>query len=124
MSNQIVWVDIPVHDLDRAIKFYSAVLDARLTKEGGDKLTFGLLPHSGTHVGGCLYVPDNDNAPSQTGPLIYLNATGRLKQAAEAVVTHGGQVIQPLHPIGQHGFRVIALDPEGNRIALHAPTDQ
>jgi hypothetical protein len=28
MSNRIVWVDIPVIDLDRAIGFYSAVLGA------------------------------------------------------------------------------------------------
>ena len=26
MANQIVWCDIPVLDLDRAVKFYSAVL--------------------------------------------------------------------------------------------------
>ena len=26
MSHSFVWVDIPVRDLDRAIKFYSAVL--------------------------------------------------------------------------------------------------
>ena len=26
MANQVVWVDIPVKDLDRAIKFYSAVI--------------------------------------------------------------------------------------------------
>jgi len=124
MDNQVVWVDIPVRDLDRAIRFYSAVLDAAVTRQGGDNFVFGLLPHSDTHVGGCLYVPDQDNAPSQTGMLIYLNATGRLKQASEAVVSQGGQVIQPLHPIGTHGFRVIAMDTEGNRFALHAPTDQ
>ncbi len=124
MSDQVVWVDIPVRDLERAIRFYSAVLGATVTRQGGDKLTFGLLPHSDTHVGGCLYVADKDNAPSQTGPLIYLNAAGRLKQASEAVVSQGGQIIQPLHPIGSYGFRVIALDTEGNRIALHAPTDR
>ena len=29
MANQLVWVDIPVEDLDRAIGFYSLVLGAR-----------------------------------------------------------------------------------------------
>lgn len=124
MSNQIVWVDIPVRDLDRAMRFYSAVLGAPVTRQGGDKLVFGLFPHSDTHVGGCLYVPDQDNEPSSNGPLVYLNAAGRLKQAAAAAVAEGGREIQPLHPIGPHGFRVILIDTEGNRIALHAPTDQ
>ena len=122
MSNRIVWIDIPVIDLERAITFYSAVIGSPVTKEGGPGFVFGLLPHAGTDVGGCLYLPDADNAPSKVGPLVYLNAEGRLPQAVEAVTAHGGQVLHAVHPIGPHGFRAIVLDSEGNRIALHAPT--
>jgi predicted enzyme related to lactoylglutathione lyase len=121
MSNRVVWVDIPVLDLDRAIAFYSAVLGNAVTKEGGPGFVFGLLPHSGSDVGGCLYSPGEDNTPSKVGPLIYLNAEGRLAQAVRAVPAQGGQVLQAVHPIGPHGFRAIVLDSEGNRVALHAP---
>jgi predicted enzyme related to lactoylglutathione lyase len=121
MSHRIVWVDIPVIDLDRAIQFYSAVIGQAVEKEGGPGFSFGLLPHSGGDVGGCLYLPGADNAPSQVGPRIYLNAEGRLNQAVEAVTVHGGQVLQPIHEIGPHGFCAVVLDSEGNRIALHAP---
>ena len=122
MSHRIVWVDIPVTNLERAIRFYSAVIGAPITKEGGPGFAFGLLPHAGGEVGGCLYLPEADNAPSQAGPLIYLNAEGRLHPAIEAVTAHGGQVLKALHEIGPHGFCAIVLDSEGNRIALHAPT--
>jgi len=122
MSNRIVWVDIPVVDVDRAIRFYSAVIGQPVAKEGGPGFTFGLLPHSGGDVGGCLYVPDADNAPSTVGPLIYLNAEGRLHQAVEAVTAHGGQVLKAIYEMGPHGFGAIILDSEGNRVALHAPT--
>jgi len=122
MSNRIVWVDIPVSDLDRAIRFYAAVIGEQITKEGGPGFTFGLLPHSDGDVGGCLYLPGADNTPSKVGPLVYLNAEGRLNQAIEAVIATGGQVLQPIHEIGPHGFRAIVLDSEGNRIAIHAPT--
>jgi len=122
MSNRIVWVDIPVSDLDRAIRFYSGVLGMQVTKEGGPGFAFGLLPHSGEDVGGCLYLPESDNAPSRVGPLIYLNAEGRLRPAVEAVTANGGQVLQAIHEIGPHGFCAIVLDSEGNRIAIHAPT--
>lgn len=122
MSNRLVWVDIPVSNLDRAIQFYSAVIGAEVAKEGGPGFAFGLLPHSGSDVGGCLYLPEGDNAPSKVGPLIYLNAEGRLKQAIEAVPAHGGHILKALHEIGPHGFCAIVLDSEGNRIALHAPT--
>ena len=121
MSNRVVWVDIPVLDLDRAIAFYSAVLGSPVTKEGGPGFVFGLLPHTGNDVGGCLYSPGDDNAPSKVGPLIYLNAEGRLEQAVRAVAAQGGQVLQAVHPIGPHGLRAIVLDSEGNRVALHAP---
>lgn len=122
MSHRIVWVDIPVSNLDRAIPFYSAVIGAPVTKEGGPGFSFGLLPHTEGDVGGCLYLPEAENAPSLVGPLIYLNAEGRLHQAVEAATAHGGQVLQPVHPIGPHGFRAVIVDSEGNRIALHAPT--
>ncbi len=121
MRNQIVWVDIPVSNLDRAIAFYSAVLGAEVTKEGGPGFVFGLLPHAGNDVGGCLYTPTDDNAPSARGPLMYLNAEGRLADAVAAVTQHGGQVLQQVQAIGAYGHRAIVLDSEGNRLALHAP---
>lgn len=121
MSHRIVWVDIPVSDLDRAIAFYSAVLGSTVSKEGGPGFVFGLLPHAGEEVAGCLVLPGAENAPSRTGPLVYLNVEGRMAAAEQAVAAHGGQVLQPAHAIGPHGFRAIVLDSEGNRVALHAP---
>ena len=120
MANQVVWCDIPVRDLDRAIRFYSAVLGCAVSKQefpGG--LALGVLPHEGQDVGGCL-VCDPESSPSDKGPLLYLNAQGRLDEAIAAVVPHGGEILQPRHPIGPHGFRAVFLDCEGNRLALHS----
>jgi predicted enzyme related to lactoylglutathione lyase len=119
MANQCVWFDIPVLDLDRAIKFYSAMLGTPVKKEQFPGMTFGLLPHQGEEVGGCLCVMENVK-PSAQGPLLYLNAEGRLDQALAATQSNGGKVLQPKHQIGPYGFRAIILDSEGNRIALHS----
>jgi|SRR5215813_1652964 len=119
MANQIVWVDIPVKDLDRAIKFYSAVLGAQVHKEEIPGAPIGVLPHSEGDVGGCLVQHSGDES-SVKGPLLYLNANGRLDQAVAAVAANGGKVLEPKHSIGPHGYRAIVLDSEGNRVALHS----
>ena len=73
MANQIVWVDIPVLDLDRAVRFYSAVLGSPVQKQEHPGMTIGLLPGSDPDVSGCLFTKD-DERPSDRGLLIYLNA--------------------------------------------------
>jgi predicted enzyme related to lactoylglutathione lyase len=119
MANQIVWADIPVKDLDRAIRFYSAVLGAPVKKEEAPGMSMGILAHQDGEVGGCLFKSETDE-PSTKGPLLYLNANGRLDQAIAAVEAGGGKILQPKHPIGPYGHRAIVLDSEGNRIALHS----
>jgi predicted enzyme related to lactoylglutathione lyase/uncharacterized protein YndB with AHSA1/START domain len=122
-GNQLVWCDIPVKDLDRAIRFYSTVLGAPVKKQQHEGMTFAMLPHAEEHgVSGCLTTGSEGNKaePSQHGPLIYLNCQGRLDQALQAVERTGGKVLQPKHQIGPYGFRAVILDSEGNRLALHS----
>ena len=119
MANQVVWVDIPCLDLDRAIRFYSAVLGCTVKKDEFPRFAIGVLPHEGKEVGGCLFVKP-DAPPSDRGPLLYMNCDGRLDDAIAAVVPQGGQVLQERHPIGPYGHRAIILDSEGNRLALHS----
>jgi predicted enzyme related to lactoylglutathione lyase len=116
-ANAIVWCDIPVKDLDRAVKFYTDLLGKKVTKEAFGEMKIGLLPHEGESAGGCLILNEK---PSADGPMIYLNCDQRLDPAIASVEKNGGRVLQPKHQIGPHGFRAIVLDSEGNRIALHS----
>lgn len=120
MASGLVWVDIPVANLDRAVQFYSAVLGAEVKKQDHPGMVLGILPHDGEEgAGGCLFVTDKIK-PSQDGPLIYLSVEGRLPEAESAVKANGGKVLQSRHPIDPFGWRVVAVDSEGNRIALHS----
>ena len=122
MAGNIVWCDIPVTDINRAVKFYSKVLGVKIHQEEIEPgYSIGVLPHEGTNIGGCLYVSDQVK-PSPNGPLIYLNVSGRLSEAEKIVPEAGGKVLEPQHSIGPHGFRSLVLDSEGNRIALHSET--
>lgn len=119
MANQVVWVDIPVVDFDRAVDFYSAVLGQPVQKQEYPGMSIGLLPCADSDVSGCLFTKEGEQ-PCAKGPLIYLNVNGRLDDALATVVPNGGKVLQPKHPIGPHGFRAVILDSEGNRLALHS----
>jgi uncharacterized protein len=122
-ADTLCWTDIPVTNLDRAVKFYSAVLgkEVRKLSEGG--MEYGLLPHDEQNASGCLCVRGDsggvDNTPSANGPLIYLSVEGRLEEAVEAARANGGKVLRARQQIGEHGYRAVVIDSEGNRIALH-----
>ena len=64
MANQIVWCDIPVLDLDRAVRFYSAVLGQAVKKQDFSGMTIGLLPHNDGEVGACLFISEEEK-PSE-----------------------------------------------------------
>jgi predicted enzyme related to lactoylglutathione lyase len=119
MANQIVWCDIPVLDVERAIKFYSAVLGAPVKREQFPGIMMGVLPHNDGEVGACL-VQGEEEKPSDQGPTIYLNANGRLDAALAAVESNGGKVLKPKQAIGPYGFKAVIIDSEGNRVALHS----
>ncbi len=118
-QNTVVWIDVPVSDLDRACRFYSAILGGEVKKQTAGPMEFGLFPHFESNVSGCLVKVD-DNKPSQQGPLVYFNVDGRLDDAIAKARDGGGKVLKEKHEIGPHGFRAIILDSEGNRVALHS----
>ncbi len=123
-ADTLCWTDIPVANLDRAIKFYSAVLGQEVSKMAEGGFEYGLLPHKEQNASGCLCVSGdsmgNKNQPSQTGPLIYLSVEGRLDDAVKATRANGGKVLEEKQQIGPHGVRAVIIDSEGNRVALHS----
>jgi len=120
-QNRVVWFDIPVADLERAAAFYRGVLGITVHVEKTPGFSLGVLEHDQGN-GGCL-VPKQGEISSSAGVLVYLNANGRLREAVRQVEALGGKVVEPVHPLGPHGFRAIVIDSEGNRVALHAATD-
>lgn len=122
MKPNIVWFDIPALDLDRAIRFYSAVLGVTVKKEEIEGMDLAMLPTADGGQMGCLCVV-KDFKPSADGIMIYFGVNGRLKEAVAAVRANGGTVQTDIHSIGPYGYRSEVLDSEGNCIALHSETE-
>jgi uncharacterized protein len=115
--NRAVWFDIAVSDLERAAAFYRTVLNVPLHLEQSQGPAFYVFEHGGGNSG-CLV---STEAPIQPGSvLLYLNVDGRIRDALVQAQRRGGTIVDPIRPIGAHGFRAVILDCEGNRVALHS----
>ena len=116
------WFEIPVRDLDRAQRFYEAVLARPLRREPmGPDMTLAIFPSDETAAGGCLMASPQSAAPSMQGTLVYLDASPKLDDAVARVSAAGGRVTLPRVnlPDGMGSF-VHIEDSEGNRVGLHA----
>jgi uncharacterized protein len=119
LYNPVVYFEIPVTDIDRGIKFYSAVFNFVFEKDTIDKNEMALFPFKEESLGisGALAKGDIYK-PTKNGTLIYFN-TESIDQALLLVIKNGGKVLYPKTSIGDKGFVAEFEDSEGNRIALH-----
>jgi len=61
------------------------------------------------------------STPSDSGPLIYLNAGKDLNQILNRIEPAGGRIIMPKTMINEEsGYFAIFIDSEGNKLALHS----
>lgn len=122
--NVVGWIEIPVRDMDRAIKFYEAVLGYKLEKAKVGPLDMAWFPWIPDTIGsGCSLVYHEEfYKPSENGVLIYLTAfSGDAADELSRVEPAGGKVLFLKKQISEeHGFMAVFLDSEGNRIALHS----
>lgn len=117
----IDWFEIPVHDMDRAARFYEALLATEIRRETIAGSSLGVIKYHADAVGGCLIQGDNLPAPSLDGALIYLNAGPSLDAALARAEALGARVITPKVVLpGDMGCFAHITDTEGNRVGLHA----
>ena len=129
-ENTVVWADIPVTDLDRAMKFYGAVLQHEFQKvEGMDGIALPAPPpgFDPSTVQGPAPVSIDlamvpDHKPSMDGCTIYLNSNGDPEGMLERAKAAGGEILMPVTDMGEMvGFTGFFKDSEGNRIGVHKP---
>ena len=122
--NAIGWFEIPVFDMERAIKFYQSVFGVELTLTKMGPLDIAFFPHTEGSIGcsGSLVFNKEYYKPSSEGVIIYFNSqTGDLNDELDLIEKAGGTVLQPKTLIAEEiGHMAIFLDSEGNRIAIHS----
>ena len=123
MSNAITWFEIPVTDLERAMRFY-----AEVTQRSLQRMDFGVpgeedaVFESGGpgEVSGAL-LRSAGAKPSTEGTRVYLNVGSDLDACLARAASAGGTVSKgkTALPPGM-GFFAHIIDLDGNRVGVHA----
>lgn len=120
MAIQVVWVEVPVKDIDRAAQFYRAVFDISYEIVDDGVRRTATLTNADVGSGFSLN-QTKDFEPSDKGPLAYLDAGDDLNAILPKVEPAGGKVIAPKTSMGAAGNYALIQDTEGNVLALYSP---
>ncbi|MES2764896.1 MAG: VOC family protein [Bacteroidota bacterium] len=116
--NAINWFEIPAADFNRAVKFYSEILQADLSVNKMGNLDMGFFAGGG--VSGAV-VAGEGYKPSADGTMVYLNCGNDLTDVLNRIEPAGGKVIMPKTEITpEYGHCAVFIDSEGNKMALHS----
>jgi predicted enzyme related to lactoylglutathione lyase len=119
-SHPVTWFEIYVQDMDRARKFYEAVLQGTFQRLNTGDLEYWGFPPVTTGMGtsgGLVKVPGVASGGNST--LVYFECEDCAVEGAR-VAAAGGQLQREKMSIGEYGFVVLALDTEGNLFGLHS----
>jgi len=124
MKNNVVgWFEIPVTDMERAVRFYEQVFGFKLSRHQIGSLEMAWFPMIEGALGatGSL-VKSEFHTPSDKGVRVYFTAhSGDVAIEAGRVKAAGGEVLLPKTLIKDDiGYMAVIRDSEGNHIALHS----
>jgi hypothetical protein len=121
--NTFAWIEIPVSDMDRAVKFYETVLDVKLHLVDFGGIQMAWFPNAeDTEAPGATgsLVKQESYIPSKEGTLVYIHSEN-VQVELDRVEAAGGEIYQPKTQISpEHGYMGVFIDTEGNRVALHS----
>lgn len=124
-TNVLTWFEIPVTHVQRAKAFYEFILEIEMVygSDGNDEAVFfpydpKVIQATSGRVTGVLSKKDG-NSPSETGTLVYINASPNIQAVLDRVEIAGGTIITQKIKIPA-GFIAIIKDSEGNKIGLHS----
>jgi predicted enzyme related to lactoylglutathione lyase len=108
------WADLATTDVAAANAFYAAVLGWEIADTGEEFGHYGIASRGGLATAGVGPIMGGDQPPAWT---TYL-ATEDADKTAEAIATHGGQVIAAPMAVGSMGRMAVAIDPTGAPFGL------
>lgn len=118
---KVVWVELPVKDIERALKFYAAVFEFEpqdIATDDVRRVSTMVNTEAGGGVGLSLTQTKNFD-PGTKGPLVYLNTDG-MEPYLERIRAAGGKIVEGKTSMGGFGYYALFEDTEGNLLSLYA----
>jgi uncharacterized protein len=114
------YFEIPVRDLDRAMRFYGEVFQIELERACVDGHAAAYFPptEDSNRISGAL-MQGESYEPGRSGARVYFKSEDLDAHLSRAQAA-GGRVLYPKKSIGELGWVAEIEDCEGNCIALHA----
>jgi predicted enzyme related to lactoylglutathione lyase len=124
--NAITWFEIPTTDFERAVSFYETIFAVSLHRQTFNDEPNAIFPYTQESGVGGAVVHSPYSQPGTSGPVVYINAQSdtNLGQILGRVESAGGKIVMPKTDIGPVGVIAMVIDPEGNRVGLHAQHPQ
>lgn len=120
----ITWTEIPVKDMERAMKFYGAIFNCQL-EINIPQPQMSFLPYDAEKPGSSaalVYMPEFYNPAGEHGVMVYFECEN-IDHVLPLVEANGGIVLIPTRKISdEHGSMAVFTDSEGNRMAFHQNT--
>ena len=120
--NAVVWFDIYVDDMARAVRFYEEVLGQKLeplNDPTGESQMMAFSADMENYGAAGALVKSEYGKPCPGGTQVYFSVEDCAIQQ-ERLVEAGGILIRPKFSIGEFGFIVIGQDSEGNIIGFNS----
>lgn len=125
-QNMVLWFEIPVLNLDRAVTFYERVFDIQLSSAtlqypvGMVEMAWFPMAEGKVGAGGALVLHPEWSQPSGDGTLVYLNSMANdIDVEFSRVEKAGGSIITPKTFVNEAiGYIGLFKDTEGNKVAI------
>ena len=122
---KVGWFDIYVDDIERAQRFYEAVLETTLIPmddPNDDTVQMRAFADDyASHGAGGALVKMEHAKPGPGGSMVYFTCED-CEVEQYRVEAAGGSIARPKFRIGEHGFVSLIVDTEGNMVGLHSMT--
>ena len=116
----LVWAELAVTDMNRAIAFYATHFNVTFKQETMNDMEMAIAETTNEGDPSFALIKHDMMTPSKDGSTVYLHLSPTLQEKVTQIQAAGVEILLPPMPIkdGECGHIAIFVDSEGNKVGL------